>query len=331
MPKKKNFVTSAKIIRDIGETSKRLADKQAKRIQWRLLHQAYNEFVLSACFVFWLRSIEETAGYLPDRVWKSIRDEYPVFLDDNLPYLEKHGDAQVWKRLEDWIFQNIFRDALCEGWMDAVVYYAVPDLRYLRALAYYGQCKIEWKRNRPRSHPSFRQWRRAAFKSCELPDLRPRLLQILRSASKIDAERVTDAVECYVDWQEFAFWAATGVEGLPDIPQSVREQLRRRCPGFLEYDAPLRRTDSPDERHSLSRLLDWIITHFFRDAKREGWFTAIDYYARLHPHWIRMMQYASRWEHQWDHGRIKIYPSFEEWRRAVDNCVDEGPDQKDDG
>ena len=324
-------MTSAKIIRESGGFSKRLAEKQAKRIPWRLLHQATNEFVLSACFVLWLRSIEEAAGYLPDRVWKAIRREYPVFLDDNLPYLEKHGDAQVWKRLEDWIFENIFRDALHDGWMDAIVYYAVPDLRYLRALAYYRQCRMEWKRHRPHAHPSFRQWRRAAFKSCEIPALRPGLLQILRSASKVNAERVTEAVERYVDWQEFAFWAATGLEGLPEIPRSVREQLRRRCPGFLEYDAPLRQTDSPDERRSMSRLLDWIIAHFFRDAKRQGWFSAIDYYASLHPHWIRVTQYSSRWKHEWDNGRIKIYPSLEEWCRAIDDYVEEGPDQESGG
>jgi len=300
-----------------------LAEKQAKRIPWRLLHQATNEFVLSACFVCWLRSIEETAGYLPDRVWKAIRGEYPVFLDDNLPYLEKHGDAQVWKRLEDWIFEKIFRDAAYEGWMDAVVYYAVPDLRYLRALAYHGYCAMEWKSDKPRSYPSFPQWRRAAFGSHHLPDLRPRLLHVLRSASEVSAERVTDAVERYVDWQEFAYWAATGFEGLPDIPQLVREQLRRRCPGFVDCDAPLRPADSRDKRRSFSRLLERIITHLFRDAKREGWFSVIDYYASLHPHYIRITHYSSRWKRGWDSGRIKAYPSLEEWRLAIDNYVEE--------
>ena len=328
MPKTKNSVISAKFVPASRAISKRLAEKQAMRIPWRLLHQATNDFVLSACFVFWLRSIEETAGYLPDRVWKAIRREYPVFLDDNLPYLEQHGDAQVWKRLEDWIFEIVFRDAVCEGWMDAVVYYAVPDLRYLRALAYYRHCRLEWKRDRPSSHPSLREWRQAAFRSCHLPDLRPRLLQILRSACEVNAERVTDAIERYVDWQEFASWAATALGGLPDIPRVVRKELRRCCPGFLEYDTPLRRADSPDEQRSFSRLLDWIITHFFREAKRDGWFSAVDYYASLHPHCIRMSHYSSRWKQEWDTGRIKIYPSLGEWRRAIDNYVEEEPDQE---
>jgi len=325
-------VNSARIIRDIGGTSKRLAEKQARRIQWRLLHQASTEFVLSACFILWLRSIEETAGYLPEQVWKAVRTEYPVFLDDDLSYLEKqrhwlpdaaeHGDAQVWKRLEDWISQNIFSDALREGWMDAVAHYSVSDVRYLRTLAYCRHCEIEWKRNRPRTFPTFRQWRRAAFNSCQVPRLRPRLLQILRTTGRINAERVTDTVERYVDWQEFAFWAVTGLERMPAIPPSVQEQLRQRCPGFLESAVPLHRRDSRDERSSLARLLNWITTHFFRDAKREGWLGAVDYYARRHPHWIRMMQYFSSWKHEWDN--TKTYPSFEEWCRAVDDYVEEG-------
>lgn len=323
MPKTRNSVTSASFICAKRGISKRLAENHSKRIQWRLLHQASNEYILCACFIFWLRSIEETVGYLPDRVWKAIRSEYPVFLDDNLPYLEKHGDAQVWKRLEDWIVQNIFRDAVYEGWMDAVVYYAVSDLRYLRTLAYYHHCGLEWKSDKQPSYPSFSQWRRAAFSSCGFPDLRPRLLQLLRSACEVSAERVTDAVERYVDWQEFAYWAATGFYGLPNVPQLVLEQLRRRCPGFVDCDARLRPADSRDKRRSFTRLLDWIITHFFRDAKRKGWFTVIDYYASRHPHCIRMKHYSSRWKHNWDSGRIKIYPSLEEWRRAIDNYVEE--------
>jgi hypothetical protein len=324
VPQKKSSVNSARIIRDFGGTSKRLAEKQARRIQWRLLHQACTEFVLSASFVLWLRSIEETSGYLPEQVWKTIRKEYPGFLDDVLPYLEKHGDAQVWERVEEWISQNIFSDALHEGWIDAVVYYSVSDLRYLRALAYYRHCKIEWKGNRPHSFPSLRQWRRAAFNSSQLPRLRPRLLRILRSTGQINAERVSDAIERYVDWQEFASWAMTGLEGSPDIPASVQEQLRRRCPGFLECAVPLHRKDSRNERRSLAQLLDWITAHFFRDAKREGWLGAVDYCARRHPHWIRMMQYFSSWKHEWENGRTKTYPSFEEWRRAVDDYVEEG-------
>ena len=73
------------------------AEEQAKRIPWRGLLQARNEYVESECFVFWLRSIEESAGYLPDRVWKTIEDQYPVFLGDDIPYLERHGNAWVWK------------------------------------------------------------------------------------------------------------------------------------------------------------------------------------------------------------------------------------------
>jgi hypothetical protein len=98
--------------------------------------------------------------------------------------------------------------------------------------------------------------------------------------------------------------------------------LRRRYPGFLESAIPLPRSDSRDERSSLSRLLDWITTHFFRDAKREGWLGVIDYYARRHPHWIRIMHYFSTWKHKWDNSRTKTYPSFEEWRRVIDDYVE---------
>ena len=324
MPENKKTVTVAKLAVRVGKRGKR-AEEQAKRIPWRGLLQARNEYVEAECFVFWLRSIEESAGYLPDRVWKTIEDQYPVFLDDDIPYLERHGDAWVWKRLDRWILNNIWGEVRREGWMDAVLYYAAPDRRSLRAEAYWLQCVKAWKRTKPRGYPPFLQWRRAAFKCSELGIVRPQLRQMLQPADHISADRFTEAVDSYVDWEEFAAWARTGLEQRPEIPQLIEKELRQRCPGFLERDAPLRAMDPPDQSRAGLRLLDWIITHFFSDPKREGWLGVIRHYIKLHPHWIRMMRYSSRWQRDWREGNIKGYPTFEEWCQAIDNYTEEEP------
>jgi hypothetical protein len=328
VPEKNTTVTFAKVRLGVGKMGKR-AQEQAERVPWRGLLQARNEYVESECFLFWLRSIEESAGYLPDRVWKTIEHEYPVFLDDEIPYLERHGDAWVWKRLDQWIFNHVWGEVRREGWMDAVLYYAAPDRRYLRAEAYWLKCVRAWTRNKPRGYPAFPQWRRAAFKCSELGIVRPRLREMLRPADHVSADRFTEAVDRYVDWEEFASWARTGLEQRPEIPQFIAKELRQRCPGFVESDRLLRPTDPSDQYRAGLRLLDWIITHFFSHAKREGWFSVIHHYAQLHPHWVRMMRYSSRWQRDWREGRIKAYPTFEGWCQAIDNYTEEEPDGRD--
>lgn len=321
VPKPKRM-TLANMVRDVGRVAKKRAEEQAKRVPWRMLFAFINQYIESECFLFWLRSIEETSEGLPDAVWKAIEREYPVFWDDNLSSRRRRTHARVWKRLDNWIFTNVFAEVRREGWMDAVVYYAVRDRRYLRSEAYWLKCTEEWREKKPSSYPSFERWRQAAFRCSELGIVRPRLREVLRPADHISADHFAKVVDCCVDWDEFASWARTGLEQSAAIPQPVRRELRRRCPGFLQYDAPRRRTDPPECIGSWPRLVDWITSHYFSRAWRQGWLGAVRYYTQLHPHWIRVMCYSARWRRDWEDGRIKAYPSLTEWRQAVDSDAD---------
>lgn len=321
MPKTKRM-TVANMVRSVGRLAKERAEEQAKRVPWRMLVGFCNQYIESECFLFWLRSIEEAGGGLPESAWKVIKREYPVFLDDHLSSRRRSTHARVWKRLDNWIFTNVFAEVRREGWMDAVVYYAVPDRRYLRSEAYWLKCTSEWKQKKPSSYPSFERWRRAAFQCSELGIVRPKLREVLRPADRISADHFAKVVECYVDWDEFALWARTGLEQTSAIPQSVRKELHRRCPGFLEYAAPLRKTDPSEHTQTWLRLVDWISSHYFFHARRHGWLNAVRYYTQIHPHWTRMMCYSARWRRNWGEGRSKVYPSLAEWRRAVDNYVE---------
>jgi hypothetical protein len=321
VPKKKRM-TLASTVRSVGRVAKKRAEEQAKCVPWRMLVAFRNQYIESECFLFWLRSIEESAGGLPDSVCKAIEREYPVFLDDDLSSRRRSTHRHVWKRLENWIFANVFAEVRREGWMDAVVYYAVADRRYLRSEAYWLKCTGEWKKNKPSSYPPFERWLQAAFRCSELGIVKPRLREVLGPADNISADYFAKVVECCVDWDEIASWARTGLEEPSAIPQPVRRELRRRCPGFIEYDAPRRKTDPPVRTASWLRLVDWINGHFFSDAMRQGWLNAVRYYAQLHPHWLRVIRYSARWRRDWEEGRIKAYPSLTEWRQAVDGDLD---------
>ena len=161
-------VAPSTMVRNVGRVAKARAQQQARRVPWRLLVAFRNQYIESECFLFWLRSIEESAGRLPRSVWKTIQGEYPVFLDDEVVCLRTNTGRRVWKRLEDWIFNNVFAEVRREGWMQAVVYHAVLDRRCLRSEAYWLKCTKEWKLRKPSLCPSFKRWRRRAFRTSEL-------------------------------------------------------------------------------------------------------------------------------------------------------------------
>ena len=101
----------------------------------------------------------------------------------------------------------------------------------------------------------------------------------------------------------------------------VVDELRIRCPGFLEYDKELHKTDLHGKPRNWNRLLLWGEDHFFGEAKKEDWFEAVILYSRRHPRDVRMVEYWADWCDRWREGTQASYPPFEEWRQAADDYV----------
>jgi hypothetical protein len=138
-------------------------------------------------------------------------------------------------------------------------------------------------------------------------------------ARRIPWQRLHQARNQYIDWQEFNLWARSILEIEKGIPDSLSDVLHRRCPGFLETTKTL----SPKAiktRPLAIRLEDWIDDHVFGFAKQEGWFAAITYYAVRNPRYQRAEVCWSECVEKWKKARPVHYPSFEEWNAMADQC-----------
>jgi hypothetical protein len=127
----------------------------------------------------------------------------------------------------------------------------------------------------------------------------------LREALLVPWRRLLDASEAYVEWRTFALWVRAITETAGDAPAIVRAALELRCPGFLAADRNL-----IDWR----ALEEWIATRYFSEAKANGWFTALMYYAQLNP---RTEQAWTLWERSasaWSAAPPARWPSFDEWK-----------------
>jgi hypothetical protein len=74
--------------------------------------------------------------------------------------------------------------------------------------------------------------------------------------------------------------------------------------------------------HLCQRLLKWFETNVLGQAKNEGWLRAVTFYAVRDPDFVRDSAYWQHCERQWKQLRPSAYPSFEEWRRASEQCAD---------
>ena len=305
----------------IQERARREADRQARNVRWDRLLQARIQHVEWQIFALWVSCVADVEGSIPTCMRDILETRCPGFLDYEASYRRDHPKEEpfLWLRLWEWLQCNFFADAKREGWLDAVAYYALRDPVAWLASEYCVMCRREWKRQRPSSYPSFQEWRQAAANWEPPPEAYTR--QVYKAWRRVHPERLAQAVRRYIDWEAFVYWTRPALEDEAEFPPVVQDSLRERCPGFLEYDATLRRAERAEEFRSWQRLIKWGIDHFFADAKREGWFDVIIFSARQHPRAARAAEYCVRCEAQWLTGIPTPYPAFNEWRRAADDYV----------
>jgi hypothetical protein len=138
-------------------------------------------------------------------------------------------------------------------------------------------------------------------------------------ARRIPWQRLFDARNEYIDWQEFYLWVRSVLEVENGIPGWLVEILNKRCPGFLENEKRLTRKAAKIRPLTL-RLEDWVDDHIFGFAKQEGWFNAVTYYAIRDPRYQRAEVCWSECVEKWKKAKPIRYPSFEEWKVAAAQC-----------
>ncbi|MGB8769893.1 MAG: hypothetical protein WCC92_09775 [Candidatus Korobacteraceae bacterium] len=138
-------------------------------------------------------------------------------------------------------------------------------------------------------------------------------------ARRIPWQRLLEARNQYIDWQEFYQWVRSILDVENRIPDWVAEVLQNRCPGFLEAEKALT-SRARRSRPLPLRLEDWIDDHVFAFAKQEGWFNAIAFYALRDPRYQRAEVCWSECVERWKKAKPLEYPSFEAWEALASRC-----------
>ena len=324
-PKLKPIWHPSELERRVRQRARLIADREAARIPWPRLQEAREEYVEWEAFVLWVRAIEEAEGESPGWLAKVVEKRCQGFSELLTERKSEHVSelARLWRHFELWINECIFAEIWREGWMNAVGYYAARDIASVRNHAYWEYCEREWGCSKPDHYPSFHEWLKAAehcsdrvLDRCEMPAEKRRLVKLGRL---VNPRMLRKAVERYVEWEDFAYWARTALEAGSQLPASVKREVKRRCPGFLEADAIARAANPAEEPHCrFTRMIKWIEDHGFAEVQKRGWFDVLRYQAHLHARHARVIDYWHNWEASWTKDRSERYPSFREWQRSAD-------------
>ena len=134
---------------------------------------------------------------------------------------------------------------------------------------------------------------------------------------RIPWQRLLEARNQYIDWQEFYLWVRSILEIEQCVPDWLALVLNERCPGFLKSE----KAAEGAVRKPLPFCLEgWIDDNAFGFAKLEGWFNAVQYYAIRDPRYQRAEVHWSECIEHWKQARPIRYPSFEEWKTAAAQC-----------
>jgi len=144
-----------------------------------------------------------------------------------------------------------------------------------------------------------------------------------RQARRIRWSRLLEARRCCIEWHAFSLWVRVITEAEGQLPAWLVPILERRCPGLL---GSLAGNDNPERPRApllTQQISEWSEGNVLGEAEQGGWLRAVTYYAVRDPDFARDCAYAEHCAKQWRRRRPSAYPSFEDWKRASEECSDE--------
>jgi hypothetical protein len=297
-----NKPTFSKAELKVQAIAKRRANDQLLRIPWTKFSRAYEEYPRWHALALWVQGIVATQDSVPPWLVAELGKHCPAFVEQEASSREPKLIAL---HLLEWIHNREFGHAKRQGWLDALTFYGMRHPRSERAWAYWEHCEKQWNREQPNVFPGFDEWWHKALQ--------------VNFGGEISHLQVAKAVERYVDWKALLLWLRPLLASDAKLPQHVKSELERRCPGILGRQNSSRREDREDNAKIWRHLIRWGKGHSLSGPKQ-----AALQGVRFHPRYVRFMAYGKHWTKERSRNRAQPYPSFREWQQAADRFIDAG-------
>ena len=297
--------------------------EQAKRVTWKRLAAAADEYTEWQVFGLWLRAVVEAAGSIPAMVAQEMESRTPELLGRIRPdphAAVKNGGgsgARLWEDVSRWADVNIFIAAKRAGWLDAVRYFSSMSLRSMQAWSHWESVDKEWRGTAPAQFPGYPQWRSEVAAVARLSNPDSTAQQVLDAVRDVPEAEWSKLLHGFSDLMTFSLWMELVLDIEGPTSGLVSKELAETYGGF---SLPRGTRDSKEVVRALS---GWVTEHALAIAGQEQMLAALSFHVSHHPAYPAMRSYALHCHDVWSDECPAPLPSFERWREAADAYVEE--------
>ena len=298
------------------QTEQRALD-QARRVPWRRLAEATEEYTDWQVFTLWLRAVVEAAGNIPAMVAQEMESRTPQLLGRIRPAIEaavKNGNGagcRIWQDVSGWAETNVFIGAAQAGWLDAARYFSSMSLRSMQAWSHWEDIDRQWRAATPPHFPNYEQWQCEVAAVARLSNpgsIAQRVLDSVRSVSEAEWSKLLNG---FSDLMAFSLWLELVLDIEGPTSRLVSKELADRYSGF-------KASRTIRSKAVVRDLNQWALDSALGIADQEQLLTALRFHVRHHPAYPTIRSYALHCHGVWAVEYPDHLPSFEEWRKAAD-------------
>ena len=294
-----------------------LALQQAKRVIWKRLAAAADEYTEWQVFGLWLRAVVQAAGKIPVMVAQEMESRAPQLLDRIRPNVEAafNGNdpgVRIWHDVSLWAEMNVLIAARRGGWLDAVRYFSSMSLHSMKAWSYWEDIDTEWRAATPRRFPTYAQWQAEVAAVVRLSNPASTAQQVLDAVRGMPEAKWNALFREFSELMAFSLWIELLIDMEGPSSEVVSRELGDRYSGFI-----LSR-DVVGSKEVVRALNEWAIEHVLAIADQKQLLAALSFHVSHHPAYPARRSYARHCHDVWPDECPRLLPAFEEWLQAAD-------------
>ena len=292
--------------------------KQAKRVTWKCLAAAADEYTDWQVFGLWVRAVVDAARSVPGMVAREMESRTPGLLGLIHPDVDaavKEGSdpgARIWQDVSLWAEVNVFSAAKQAGWLDAIRYFSSMSLRSMQAWSYWENIDKQWRQAMPKQFPSYTQWQCEVAAVARLSNPESKAQQVLDSVWEVSEAEWSQMLSRFTDLMAFSMWMELVLDIEGPTAEIASVELAERYCGFSFSRS------TQGSKEVVRALNGWALKHELAIAGQERMVAALSFHVSHHPAYPAMRRYALHCHDVWPDERPRCLPTFVEWREAAD-------------
>lgn len=287
---------------------------EAKKVPWRILAEAADEYTDWQIFALWLRAVLDSCDTPPPEIALETQNRSPILLTRIASYLHENASPlgfRIWEEVIYWVEANVFAEAKLGKWLNAVRYFSSSSLLSMKAWSYWEEVDERWRAARPQPVPDYEQWRHSALSVTRLSNPEGDIQMVIDSVRSISAPRWEQLFGAFMDLTTLCLWIEILLGMGSTGEELVVRELARLYPSF---DASsIKNSNSP-----ISLLTEWVFTHAAQFADIESLLPALSYHVKYHPAYHARRSFAGCCRELWSNGHL-VPPSFADWTKEADS------------